>query len=192
MKMARCMLSSRWFSGVWILYANVSQQFRCRWITHKKAYNVQNTAKVWKQEMACIHVKCSDCTPYKCTSCILSANTQRMVSRMCAFGTLCNPCNFHSNTDSTILFNKNKFKILIWSNLNPGRTLANLTDCFRITKFTLCFQIYGRAEITQSVCRLATCRDRIPVAARFSAPVQTGFWAHEVSCTVGTGSHSPG
>ena len=30
--------------------------------------------------------------------------------------------------------------------------------------------------------------DRIPVAARFSAPVQTGLGAHPASCTMGTGS----
>ena len=30
--------------------------------------------------------------------------------------------------------------------------------------------------------------DRIPVGARFSAPVQTGPGAHPVSCTMGTGS----
>ena len=30
--------------------------------------------------------------------------------------------------------------------------------------------------------------DRIPVGARFSAPVQTGPEAHPVSCTMGTGS----
>jgi len=29
---------------------------------------------------------------------------------------------------------------------------------------------------------------RIPVGARFSAPVQTGFGAHPASCTMGTGS----
>jgi hypothetical protein len=33
-----------------------------------------------------------------------------------------------------------------------------------------------------------TVRDRIPVAARFSAPVQTCPGAHPVSCTMGTGS----
>ena len=30
--------------------------------------------------------------------------------------------------------------------------------------------------------------DRIPVGTRFSAPVQTGPWAHPASCTMGTGS----
>jgi hypothetical protein len=49
--------------------------------------------------------------------------------------------------------------------------------------------IQGRAA--QSVQRLATgwpVRDRIPVGARFSAPVQTSPVAHPASCTMGTGS----
>ena len=33
---------------------------------------------------------------------------------------------------------------------------------------------------------------RIPVEARFSAPVQTGPGAHPASCTMGTGSFSGG
>ena len=33
-----------------------------------------------------------------------------------------------------------------------------------------------------------TVRDRIPVGARFSAPVQTGLAAQQPSCTMGTGS----
>ena len=35
---------------------------------------------------------------------------------------------------------------------------------------------------------LAIAGDRIPVQARFSAPVQTGPGAHPASCTMGTGS----
>jgi hypothetical protein len=34
--------------------------------------------------------------------------------------------------------------------------------------------------------------DRIPVVARFSAPVQTGLGAHPASCTMGTGPLSEG
>jgi len=34
--------------------------------------------------------------------------------------------------------------------------------------------------------------DRIPVAARFSAPVQTGPGAHPASCTIGTGFFTGG
>jgi hypothetical protein len=47
------------------------------------------------------------------------------------------------------------------------------------------------AGIVQSVQRLATgwtVRDRIPVGARFSAPVQNGPGAHPASYTMGTGS----
>jgi hypothetical protein len=36
--------------------------------------------------------------------------------------------------------------------------------------------------------RLGRSGDRIPVGARFSAPVQTGTGAHPASCTMGTGS----
>ena len=47
-------------------------------------------------------------------------------------------------------------------------------------------------RIAQSVQRLSYGLDgpgdRIPVGARFSAPVQTGSGAHSVFCTMGTGS----
>ena len=36
--------------------------------------------------------------------------------------------------------------------------------------------------------RAGRCGDRIPVEARFSAPVQTGLGAHPASCTMRTGS----
>jgi hypothetical protein len=36
--------------------------------------------------------------------------------------------------------------------------------------------------------RAGRSRDRIPVGARFSAPVQTGPGAHPAACTMGTGS----
>ena len=36
--------------------------------------------------------------------------------------------------------------------------------------------------------RLDLSEDRVPVEARFHAPVQTGPGAHPASCTVGTGS----
>ena len=60
---------------------------------------------------------------------------------------------------------------------------------------TPCLQvkIYRRfvSRVAQSVQRLATgstVRDRIPVGARFSAPVQNDPGAHPASCTMGTGS----
>jgi len=46
-------------------------------------------------------------------------------------------------------------------------------------------------RVAQSVQRLATgwtVRNRIPVGARFSAPVQTGLGAQPASCTMGNGS----
>ena len=43
--------------------------------------------------------------------------------------------------------------------------------------------------MAQSVQRLATgWGDRIPMGAKFSAPVQTGPEAHPASCTMDTGS----
>jgi hypothetical protein len=64
---------------------------------------------------------------------------------------------------------------------------------------SLFFAVYGENfhilfcivdQVAQSVSRLATgCTgDRIPVGARFSAPVQTGPGAHPASCTTGAGS----
>jgi hypothetical protein len=40
--------------------------------------------------------------------------------------------------------------------------------------------------------RAGRSRDRIPVGARFSAPVQTGPGAHPAFCTMGTGSFPGG
>jgi hypothetical protein len=40
--------------------------------------------------------------------------------------------------------------------------------------------------------RVGLSGDRIPMRARFSAPVQTGPGAHPASCTVGTGSFPGG
>jgi hypothetical protein len=49
------MLFSGWFIGVCSWNANVSEHSVCsifigRWLTHKKAYDIQNTAKVWNQQ----------------------------------------------------------------------------------------------------------------------------------------------
>ena len=45
-----------------------------------------------------------------------------------------------------------------------------------------------QAGLAQSEQRAGRSGDRIPVEARFSAPVQTGPGAHPASCTMGTGS----
>jgi hypothetical protein len=42
--------------------------------------------------------------------------------------------------------------------------------------------------IYMCVCMCGRSGDRIPVGARFSAPVQTGPGAHPASCTMSTGS----
>ena len=49
---------------------------------------------------------------------------------------------------------------------------------------------YGRDSSVGIATSLPAGRsgDRIPVGARFSAPVQTGPGAHPASCTMGTGS----
>ena len=69
-----CELSFGWFPGVWILYADVLEhsvsfshlsmkteqsvpkrrniKFRRRGITQKKAYNIQDKAKVWNQDVS--------------------------------------------------------------------------------------------------------------------------------------------
>jgi hypothetical protein len=69
-------LSSGWFTSVWILNSNISEHpvypifvptrlwrwntqsvpnrwhfnYRCQWITQKKAYNIQNKAKFWNKK----------------------------------------------------------------------------------------------------------------------------------------------
>jgi hypothetical protein len=57
--------------------------------------------------------------------------------------------------------------------------------------FRLVFTVLGWAgwRSRYSDClRAGRSGDRIPVVARFSAPVQTGREAHPASCTMGTGS----
>ena len=61
----------------------------------------------------------------------------------------------------------------------------------RGTRSPLSLPLQMWAGIAQSVLRLATDwtpGDRIPVGARFFAPVQTGPGAHLASCTMGNGS----
>jgi hypothetical protein len=51
--------------------------------------------------------------------------------------------------------------------------------------FTVCWQEIKNIQLFTSFQRF---EDQIPVVARFSAPVQTGPWAHRASCTMGTGT----
>jgi hypothetical protein len=48
--------------------------------------------------------------------------------------------------------------------------------------------IVGSSVGTATELRAGRSGDRIPVVARFSAPVQTGPGAYPASCTMGTGS----
>jgi len=65
-------------------------------------------------------------------------------------------------------------------------------QCNTFTKFILFYTIssWGWAKIAQLVWWLTTgnSRERIPVGARFSAPVQTGPVSHPAFCTMGTRS----
>jgi hypothetical protein len=53
--------------------------------------------------------------------------------------------------------------------------------------FGFCFEEEEEEEVVYAWCA-GRSRDRIPLGARFSAPVQTDPGAHPVSCTMGTGS----
>ena len=58
----------------------------------------------------------------------------------------------------------------------------------RVEQVEIICTVYGRrAGIAQSLLAGRSV-DRIPVGARFDAPVHTGPGAYPVSCTMGTGS----
>jgi hypothetical protein len=74
------MLSFGWFPGVWNLYANISEHSVCsifigRGITQKKAYNIQNTAKVWNQ----------DNIDFACSSVCITLPCHRIVMKFCVW-----------------------------------------------------------------------------------------------------------
>ena len=48
--------------------------------------------------------------------------------------------------------------------------------------------VVGISDWLRAIGPVGRSGDRIPVGARFSAPLQTGPGAHPASCTMGTGS----
>ena len=62
----------------------------------------------------------------------------------------------------------------------------------RLKSYITCMYTVGRGPGSSvgiaTELRAGRSGDRIPVGARFSAPVQTGPGAHPASCTMGTGS----
>ena len=83
-----------------------------------------------------------------------------------------------------------------WSKGRPkhvatGRLSISYTILVFLTEYIVCFIVsVGRDGSVGIAAGYGAKRsgDRIPVGARFSAPVQTGRGAHPASCTMGTGS----
>jgi hypothetical protein len=59
-------------------------------------------------------------------------------------------------------------------------------ECFTMSTRNSCGP--GSSVSIATELRAGWCGDRIPVGARFSAPVRTGSEAHPASCRMGTGS----
>ena len=64
----------------------------------------------------------------------------------------------------------------------------SLTCCIMNHFVNLESTLYTTCGLGSDWLRAGRSGDRIPVEARFSAPVQTGPGAHPASCTMGTGS----
>jgi hypothetical protein len=73
------------------------------------------------------------------------------------------------------IFTKLAFTMKSWQRRGTARTLPKFLRCS-----TYCFSRYSAWR------RAGRSGDRIPVGARFFAPVQTGPGAHPSSCAMGT------
>ena len=67
------------------------------------------------------------------------------------------------------------------------QSLTIIKPNYRNTKRRYTLQLHFRSACSD-LLRAGRSGDRIPVRARFSAPVQTGPGAHPASCTMSTGS----
>jgi hypothetical protein len=101
---------------------------------------------------------------------------------------------YRSVTHSDPFPSSESLKALLSALIRPLRNLLFGNSFFVILKTCLIpvgFQSSVWARYSDSL-RVEESGDRIPVGARFSAPVQTSPGAHPASCTMGTGSVSWG
>jgi hypothetical protein len=94
------------------------------------------------------------------------------------------PCQFHSTgAPSTVKLGKKNC-----SSSSQGCTRALRLRCVR----GICCGALHNAKKNSTTLRTGRSGNRIPVEARFSAPVHTGSGAFPASCTMGTGYLSRG